>query len=385
MMAGTYTLYGSHASYYTAKVRAILRKRGIAFVERLPSAPRFREHIRPISGTHRIPQLETPEGTVLQDSIAILDHLEARHPELPALPPTPRQRLAVHLMELLGSEGLVRLAWQHRWCFEENDFFVKMDFGRSFRPQGSDEELMKYGNVIADRMLSRGDLDRSETARTAADAEYKALLARLEIHFRDHPYMLGGHPSAADYALMGALHAHMGRDPAGLRLMQQHAPRVFRWVEHMLTPEVASPECFEVPVAYPADDALPETFRALLEYLVDRYADGFVINALAWAAHARTLSGSPDGTELAAAGEQPVLAGTEIEWRGSSRLARCNLHHAWVTQRAQRCHVEMSSAQRAQVSDLLAVDGIGALLGAVPERWIERSEDNRLLLGPYSR
>ena len=31
-------------------------------------------------------------------------------------------------------------------------------------------------------------------------------------------------PSAADFALMGALHAHMGRDPAGLRVMQDNAP-----------------------------------------------------------------------------------------------------------------------------------------------------------------
>ena len=57
MSKAPYTLYGSYASYYTAKVRACLRKKGIPFVERLPSAPRFREHVRPVSGTHRIPQL----------------------------------------------------------------------------------------------------------------------------------------------------------------------------------------------------------------------------------------------------------------------------------------------------------------------------------------
>ena len=32
-----------------------------------------------------------------------------------------------------------------------------------------------------------------------------------------HPYFLGGHPSAADYAIMGAMHAHWAR-PAGLRM-----------------------------------------------------------------------------------------------------------------------------------------------------------------------
>ena len=312
----TYILYGSYASYYTAKVRACLRKKGIPFEERLPSAPRFREHVRPASGTHRIPQLETPSGDVLQDSVAIFDYLEERHPGIPAFPTTPRQRLAVHLMELFGSEGLVRLAWQHRWLFEENDHFVKMDFGRSFSPQGDDATLMHYGNVIAERMLSRGNLDRSPARRAELDGEYVALLACLEAHFQHHPYMLGGHPSAADYALMGALHAHMGRDPAGLAVMQNHGPRVFRWMEHMLVPDVVAPEFFDTPVTYPADDALPPTFEALLSHLATQYADGFTLNALAWAEHAQRRQNEPAGELLAGAGEQPQLDAVTIRPQG---------------------------------------------------------------------
>lgn len=122
----THILYGSYASYYTAKVRAYLRKKGIPFIERLPSDPRFRSYVRPASGSHRIPQLELPDGSVLQDSVAIVDYLETVFPDLPAFPVTPRQRLAVHLMELLGSEGLLRLAWQYRWFFEGNEQFVKI-------------------------------------------------------------------------------------------------------------------------------------------------------------------------------------------------------------------------------------------------------------------
>ena len=86
---------------------------------------------------------------------------------------------------------------------------------------------------------------------------YVALLELLEAHFTHHPYLLGGHPSNADYSLMGALHAHMGRDPVPLRVLQDHAPRVFRWVEHMLMPEVESPEFFDTAVEYPADDTIP--------------------------------------------------------------------------------------------------------------------------------
>jgi glutathione S-transferase len=91
--ASPYILYGSHASYATAKSRSYLRKKGIPFIERLPAAPRFREHVRPSSGSHRIPQLETPDGAVIQDTTAIFDYLEARFPEPPGYPPGPRQVL----------------------------------------------------------------------------------------------------------------------------------------------------------------------------------------------------------------------------------------------------------------------------------------------------
>ncbi len=375
------TLYGSYASYYTAKVRAYLRKKGIPFQERLPSAPRFREHVRPTSGSHRIPQLETADGTVLQDSVAIIDHLEARHPNLPAFPATPRQRLAVHLMELLGSEGLVRLAWQYRWFFEGNLHFVKMDFGRSFRPQGSDEELLHYGGVIADRMLSRGSLDAGSDVRAAVQAEYVALLEKLEAHFTRHPYMLGGHPSAADYALMGALHAHMGRDPEPLRVMQDHGPRTFRFMEHMLVPEIRSPEFFDTPIAYPEEDALPETFVAILAHLGERYGTQFELNAKAWAVHAETRQNESAGTPLTEPGDQPMLPAVSVAAVEDDAVdIPCNLYHVWVSQRAQRCYAGLTDAERARCDSFLATTKLSGLVRVNPARHIDR-RDNRLCFG----
>ncbi len=281
-MPDTYTLYGSYASYYTAKVRTYLRKKGIPFVERLPSDPMFRNKVRPTSGSHRIPQLLTPDGKVIQDSVEIVDYLEARFADLPAVPTTPRQRTFVHLMELLGSEGLVRLAWLHRWLFEENDRFVKMDFGRSFKPQGSDEELLKYGELIAGRMRSYGLPESTPQAQEALDAQYRELLGLFEVHLIDHPYFLGGHPSAADYAVMGAMHAHLGRDPAGLRVMQDNGPRTFRWMEHMLVPEVQSPEFYSRPVEYLADDAVPQTSLDILNFIARQYGEQFLLGAIAF-------------------------------------------------------------------------------------------------------
>ena len=377
-MAATYTLYGSYASYYTAKVRAYLRKKGIPFVERLPSDPLFRSTVRPASGSHRIPQLLTPDSAVLQDSVEILDYLEARFPAVPAFPETPHQRTFVHLMELLGSEGLLRLAWLHRWLFEDNDRFVKMDFGRSFKPQGDDATLVKYGELISERMRSYGLPESTPAARAALEEKYGELLTLFDAHLIEHPYLLGGHPSAADYAVMGALHAHLGRDPAGLRTMQNRGPRTFRWVEHMLVPELASPEFFDRPVEYLADDEVPQTALAILQFIAQDYGEPFVLGALAYN-QAMDGLGASSGHQLAPEIDQPTLAAERVSYQGTEVEPKANLYAVWLTQRAQRFVQSQSSTVQASIAELLGA-GVAAELVAVPLRYPINRVDNRLVI-----
>ena len=372
----TYTLYGSYASYYTAKSRSLLRKKGIAFVERLPSEHRFRDVVRPASGSHRIPQLLTPDGQVIQDSVEILDHLEAEFPQLPAFPATPCQRTFTHLMELLGSEGLVTLAWQHRWLFPENLGFVKRDFGRSFRPQGNDDELDQYGSLIADRMMSYGLPPTSVEIREDLNARYLALLELLESHLQLDPYLLGGHPSAADYAIMGAMHAHLGRDPAGLSFMQQHAPRVFRWVEHMLTPEVQSPEFYDRAIEYPNNDQIPVSAGKILSHIADSYGLPFVLSCQAFQDAMDTLQ--PDaGYPLSADEDQPLLPLAEVTYQGTAHRHRANLHHVWLAQRAQCYFQALTTQQQKSILGVFGSETASALL-TTPTRWRILRKNNRL-------
>lgn len=377
-MADTYTLYGSYASYYTAKVRTYLRKKGIVFVERLPSDPDFRSEVRPASGSHRIPQLRTPQGEVIQDSVEIVDTLEVRFPEQPAFPAAPKQRTFVHLMELLGSEGLLRLAWLHRWLFSDNSHFVRMDFGRSFKPQGSDADLRKYGDLIADRMRSYNLPESTAEAREALDAQYKELLGLFEAHLVAHPYFLGGQPSAADYAVMGAMHAHLGRDPAGLRVMQANAPRTFRWVEHMLVPEVQSPEFYARPIEYLANDVVPETALAIVGWLADSYGQQFVLGALAFNQAMQRL-GVGEGYELAPDQDQPTLAKERVTLAGVEYEHAANLYAVWLAQRSQRYFQSLSENEQASITDLFGTGHASTLLATSVSFPIERV-NNRLVI-----
>jgi glutathione S-transferase len=374
----TYKLYGSHASYYTAKVRACLRKKGIPFVECLPAHPLFRAEVRPVSGSHRIPQLLLPDGKVIQDSIEIIDHIERVSPDTPAFPDTPCQRVFVHLMELMGSEGLLPLAWLHRWTFEENRHFVLMEFGRSFRPQGSDEELLHYGKIIAERMMSYGLPESTPELRNRLDSQYMQLLGLFEHHLLCHPYLLGGLPSAADYALMGALHAHLGRDPAGLRLMQRHAPRTFRWVEHMLVPGIQSPEFAEYPMEYLAEDRVPETALAFLRYIAETWGGRFVRDVMAFEQSMSRLQ-PPEGHVVDSSRDQPELAEEKLMWRGKERVHAANVHNVWISQRARACFQALAVTEQTAIEAVVG-EGMCTMLLRLPVVHPLRRVHNRLVI-----
>ena len=377
-MTDSYTLYGSHASYYTAKVRSYLRKKAVPFVERLPSDPMFRNKVRPASGSHRIPQLLAPDGQVIQDSVEIVDFLEARYPDLSAFPMSPLQRTFVHLMELMGSEGLVQLAWQHRWMFEENDKFVKMEFGRSFRPQGDDEELRKYGDLIADRMKSYGLPESTLDIRNALDKKYCRLLELFEALFAEHPYLLGGQPSAADYAIMGALHAHLGRDPAGLRVMQNNAPRTFRWVEHMIVPEVQSPEFFFRAIEYLPGDEVPEPSLDVLRFIAKEYGKQFVLGSMAFN-QSMTRENAMSGYELSPEQDQPLLSLEKVNYKDVEYQTRASLYAVWLAQRSQKWFQAQTAETQATISELLASEELTNLLH-VPVLFDIKRVDNRLVV-----
>ncbi len=328
-------LYGSHASYATAKTRAYLRKKGIPFVERLPAHPRFREHVRPTSQNHRIPQLELADGTVIQDTIAISDALEALHPDPPAYPSGPRQQLAVRLFEVLFDGWLGRPAWHYRWNYmEENYGFVGREFGRSFKPQGSDDELDHYGRVIADRMEGkRAGMGATEEVLPAFEEIYLDALRILEAHFTTTPYLFGGLPSSADYCLMGPLFGHLARDPVPATLMKQRAPRVFRWTEAMNAPEIQSPEFAEFEVRYAAEDAIPDTTRELLSLCIADSAAPLVESARIYNEWVVDQGDTAAGTPVSEKADEPVIGKFVSKLRGREITHGAALYPLWVLQR----------------------------------------------------
>jgi glutathione S-transferase len=380
--AAPYILYGAYASYYTGKTRSYLRKKSIPFIERLPSHPRFREFVSPAAQSKRIPILETPDGSVIQDTTEIFEYLEPRFPSPPALPSGPRQRLASYLVDLFASENL-KIAWHYRWNFpEQNLAFVTMDFGRSFKPQGADAELKRYGDIIAGQMDGhRANIGITPDMFGVLEQIYLDLLDVLERHFTTYPFLLGGLPSVGDFGLMGPLFAHLGRDPRPRDIMQARAPRVFRWVEHMNTPEIRSPEFAETPMEYLPSDEISATVTELLRRFTTDYTPVYRASADLYNDWARNHANYPAGTIISREDrDQPDLGRIAVPLRGHTMTPASQIHSLWLLQRTQSWLRNLDTATRTAIEGFAADCGAADLLSIELVRPLTRTR-NRLALG----
>ena len=224
-MNGTYVLYGAGISYFTGKVRAYLRWKGLPFEEITADATVYREVIVPGVGFPVIPVVRTPQGQLLQDSTDIIEALEAAHPEPGCVPGGGVQRLVAQLLELYADEWLVVPAMHYRW--HHNREWAMRAFGALNAPQASLEEQFAIGQKRAAPFAQAAVLLGAEPAvQPAIEASYESLLRELDAHFARSPCVLGERPCIADFALYGPLYAHQFRDPASGALMRRLAPNL---------------------------------------------------------------------------------------------------------------------------------------------------------------
>lgn len=368
-------LYGAPASLYTAKVRAFLRVRGVPFEERFPSHPDYRARVRPAVESHRIPAVEFADGLILQDSAVILDELERRYPDPCAAAMGPRQTLLTRLMEVVGDRGLAKPAMHFRWNFlSVNEGFVVGEFGRSLRFPAPAEEVERLGQRIASKMASYLPmLGITERTIPVIERVYGESLSLLNTHFSAHPYLLGGAPSRGDYALMGPLYGHLGRDPYPLQLMQRTAPLVFRWTERINGGERATPEFSDRPRELLADDAAPPTLVAWLRHLFAGFSDDLVLSAERMNAWFDANPDVPPGSWVSAEGaDQPALGEIVVNYHGVATPQQALGHTLWLLQRPLDWVEGLSGAARVEAEDLMREIGADALLNIRLRRRLTR-------------
>jgi glutathione S-transferase len=260
------TLYGTPVSLYTGRARSYLIKAGIEYREITHSSAHYRDEVLPKAGGRRgIPTIELGDGTVIRDGAAIIDHFEATSGHSFS-PKSPKQRILSRLFDVIGSDGLLRPAMHYRWSFpEENREFVMFHF----------ESIMPAGPERSQQAATAADLAKAAGGAFGVVPEtmelietlYLELLGKLDSHFGQHPYLLGGRPCIGDFGMIAPLYAHLGRDPKPLSIMQANAIRVFRWVERMNRPEPDAGEFETQSDAYLSDDQVGDSLIDLLKQI----------------------------------------------------------------------------------------------------------------------
>ncbi len=370
-MSETHRLYAITHSLYSGRARSYLIKQGIPFRELSTGHESFKAEVLPKGKLPTIPTLVTPEGEVIRDGAAIIEHFESANGR-PCRPPGPRQQIVSALFDAIGTDGLLRPAMHYRWNFPgDNLQFVRYHFLHS---QRNTPERMDKTEHMMDRMRHAGMIfGVTDQTRDVVEALYLEYLDALNAHFEQYPYLLGWRPCIGDFGLLAPMYAHLGRDPYPARLMQQRATSVYRWVERMNRADQDAPEYFDAGSDFLPDDEVPETLLAVLRVL----AEDFVSETLAaaefinaWLEENQPEAGTPAVGRLAQA-----LGTTEFELRGVTISALVQPYRFYMLQRVQDIHAGLGSDDRASVNELLKNCGMTDILAAKPDRRIGRADN----------
>ena len=366
-MPGIHTLYAITHSLYSGRARSYLIKNGIPFQELSTGHESFKADILPRGKLPTIPTLLTPQGEVIRDGAAIIEHFEAANGR-PCLPPTARQQIVSALFDVIGTDGLLRPAMHYRWNFpDENLDFVRYHFFHSQRdmPQREDktEHMMSRMRHVAQIWGVNDD------TRALVEALYLEYLDALNAHFEGYPYLLGGRPCIGDFGLLAPMYAHLGRDPYPARLMQQRAVRTYRWVERMNRADQDAPEYFGFGTEFLADDAVPGTLQAVLKII----AEDFVPETIAAAGVINEWL-AENKPEPGATAERMLGAG-QFNVRGQELSSVAQPYRFYLLQRVQAAYDSLDVDGKASVDEMLAACAMSELLTSRLDRQLGRVDN----------
>jgi glutathione S-transferase len=378
-----YTLWGGPLSLYSGKTRSYLIKKGIPYRELHASHPDFVRRIVPAVGLVVVPVLEAPDGTLVQDTTRIFEYLEQRFPDPCVVPSSPLQNAVAWLIGAFGSEGLLQPAMHYRWSYRrEQEAFLRAEFARilsvSDGAAAREARALSYMRQMSDYLPSLGVTPRTIPA---VEASCEALLDLLQAHFAEHPYVLGGRPSIADFGLMAPLFAHLGRDPYPSRLMKLRAPNVFRWTERMNLTQIGDGEFWNYAESFPPGDELPETLVPLLRHVFADWGPELTAYASHYNAWVRANPDAPAGQRLSASGAprvHPSLGAVTYELRGCAIQRQCAPQVLWHFEKAAALARSLTGESRGRWHDLLQRTDGAAVMALTLDRGIER-RDNLLV------
>lgn len=364
-------LYGTSGSLYTGKARSYLIKSAVPYKEITTSGEHYQKVVKPQAKTPSVPVVEFNDGRVIRDSTLIIDYFESLNGHTFS-PTNPRQKIISLLFDVIGSEGLLRPAMHYRWDFLDLNADTIRFFFESMVPLHKDKK--EAGAKVMNIMKGAGQAFGAVPENfSVIESLYEEFLQKLDVHFSQQPYLLGGKPSIGDFGLMAPMYAHLGRDPKPLQLMQAKAIHVFRWVERMNRVDADMGEFNETfNEHYLQKDEISQSLIDLLKHI----AIDFVPETLAaeksineWLASEKPESGTAisRGTGFA-----------NFKLRGQTINALAQPYRFFLLKRVQETYASFNQTEINSVNELLKMCDMEAILQSKLNREIVW-KDNREL------
>ncbi|TVP90436.1 MAG: glutathione S-transferase family protein [Pseudomonadaceae bacterium] len=350
-------LFGMPHSLYSGIARAYLRTQGIAYRELGTRHPRFAAEILPVTRRSIIPVLRSAEGDVVQDSLDIIDHFEARGVPYPAYPEGPLQCILAMLLQYYGVQSMLRHAMHFRWSFlAEQEDFIRHAFASALGAELAEDVMQRMQSYLP-------GLGVTPDTAPLIEASYRDLLYLLNTHLAQHPYLFGGRPSIADYGLIGPLYAHLGRDPVPAGIMKTTAPWVYRWVERMLAPGLDVVEFADYGTGFFADDTVADTLAPVLAHVAAEVFPELTDKLAfldAWVSNNQPTDGQPVGAKP----HQRHVGQVQTQFRGVPIQAGVEPYLLYLLQRATDVLYGLPAAEQERVQAALHAYGLAAAVPA---------------------
>jgi len=335
-----WAVYGVDLSYYTGKVEAILRAKGVQYERHNHTIAERRRTVSAVRIAH-MPIIERADGSFMSDSTLIHRWLEAHHPG-PALSPVdPAARFAARLIEDWGDEHWWRPAMAWRWLYSESRTVAS---GRIVDQAMADMRLPRFIKKLiirARQYINYVYLDgvRTKAHRKAVEDHYLELLDVLEPILKSHPFIMGDRPTEADFGMFAPLFRHFFGDVKTGPIMQDRAPNVMLWCARLwaITPE-------QIEQAAPVT-AIPGDLGPVFDMITRDYLPYLTANAKA----------------VAAGDKDTVHKMQGLEWREPTKPFRL-----WCLSELHKEYDALSSSGRHKMEEVLGKDAITHLTTPLP-------------------
>jgi glutathione S-transferase len=228
-----YTLYKADVSYFSGKLEAYMRYKMIPHQALDADMQVMNGEIYPSTGARKVPAVRTADGKWLFDTTPMIEWFEERYPAGPVVPADRALAFVAYLLEDYADEWLWRPAMWWRWEYAPSRRAVGWRIGA----------LSNLGSLAAGligahfaRRQRREWLWDDGVSRANAGAVrdlYLDELTFLQPLLERRPYILGSHPSVADFGYFGPMFRHFGNDPDPAEVMRRRAPAVYEWAARL--------------------------------------------------------------------------------------------------------------------------------------------------------